>query len=268
MRAWAGLATPPAVLPKMGPRPKPRVLASSVPDDTLVRQSYRNGGPMAANGWGDGAAGRASGLWRPPARSKGPDAGEGGKAAIKLAWQQQANGSALHQEEHKQRKSGGLRRAAIAAGPCGKRSGAAASQRGQRPGESMGKGAHGKELGVGRGFGWSAKGGRRSGQPCTAGMGWAESHPWGRRRAAGCRPLEQSECGACRAHCLLSQSGCAAPLLLLPPPTDLRGLSKACGAQDGRRFRVGARRFPEISPTVPRPCSALHAQPLRRPACP
>lgn len=206
---------------------------------------------MAANGWGDGANGRAGGLWRPPARSKGPDAGEGGMAAIKLAWQQQANGSALHQEEHKQRKSGGLRRAAIAAGPCGKVAGAAASQPRQRPGESRGKGAHGKELGVGRGFGWCAEGGRRSGQPCTAGMGWAESHPWGVGRAAGCRPLEHSECGACRAHCLLSQPGCAAPLLLLPPPTDLRGLSKACRAQDGRRFCGGEALSGNISHSAP-----------------
>ena len=111
------------------------------------------------------------------------------------------------------------------------------------------KTGNGKELVADWGCGCCAEGGRRSGRHQAAGRRWAESQPRaGPGRQHPC-PHKRGSRAAVPLHCLLSQSGCAAPLLLLPPPTDLRGLSKACAAQDGCRFR-GDEALSEISPVA------------------
>lgn len=91
-------------------------------------------------------------------------------------------------------------------------------------------------------------GGAAAGPRQLAGGGLRANHGLGPGRQRR-HPHERGARAAVPLYCLLSQSGCAAPLLPLPLPTDLRGLSKACVAQDGCRFR-GDEALSEISPVA------------------
>lgn len=134
-------------------------------------------------------------------------------------------GARYTKEQHNKRQSWGCGSRAIDAGPSRRRKAAGPLPQGRQwPSRGMEKTGRGKELVAGRNLEARMAGGER-----PAARGWQcvgpRCQPLGPPHAAA--PRTHNASGACCAQFLLSQPGCAAPLLLLPPPTDLRGLSKA-----------------------------------------